>query len=120
MSMDIDVTPQGSTTLVKVYGRIVDGPPAEQFHSVLRKLISEEKANTIIDLAEVDWFDSIGIGILISHYVSVSKLGGRVLLLSANDKIKKLMKMVRLDSRFGWADSPEGARAWFENQASKD
>lgn len=118
--MDIEVIPQGETTLVKVRGRIVDGPPAEKFHGVLRKLISEQKANTIVDLAEVEWFDSIAIGILVSHYVSVSKLGGRVLLLSANDKIKKLMKIVRLDDRFGWKDSLEGARAWFENQESKD
>ncbi|MFQ5792051.1 MAG: hypothetical protein ACE5JI_16385 [Acidobacteriota bacterium] len=49
-----------------------------------------------------------------SHYVSVSKLGGRVAILNANDRVKTMMRMVRLDDRFGWAQVLEEALSWLE------
>jgi anti-anti-sigma factor len=112
--MEIRTTPRGNVTLVEVQGRIVDGPPAERLHKELRNLIAEKRWDTIFDLSGVDWFDSVAIGLLICHYVSVTQHGGKILILGANDKIKKLMKIVRLDDRFGWAEDLEEASDWFE------
>jgi anti-anti-sigma factor len=112
--MNVEITPHGSVTLVEVQGRIVDGQPAEQLQRALKALVRAKKSDTILDLAEVEWFDSLAIGILVSHYVSVTQLGGRILLLKANHKIKTLMRIVRLYDRFGWADDLHDALAWFE------
>jgi hypothetical protein len=51
----------------------------------------------------------------VCHYISVSKAGGRILILNASDKIKKLMKIVHLDDRFGWADDWDEAKTWFNS-----
>lgn len=116
--MEIKVHPSASVTVVEIRGRIVEGEPAAEVDKVLRGLIRNKKVNTILDVSEVSWFDSTAIGILVSHYVSAKKLGGRVLLLKANDKVKTLMKLVHLDQRFGWADDMDDARAWFEDPTS--
>lgn len=112
--MEIKIEPRGPATLVEIRGRIVDGEPAEHLSNALRSLVAESQNNTILDLGEVDWFDSTGIEIVVAHYVSVTKQGGRVVLLKANDRIKHLFKLVRLDDRFGWADDLEAALAWLE------
>ena len=111
--MEVRVTPEGEPAVVKISGRIVEGPPADDLEKALRALVREKRINTIVDVSKVSWFDSTAIGILISHYVSSKKLGGRVLLLNANDKIKTLMRMVHLYDRFGWADDMNAARSWF-------
>lgn len=111
--MDLAITPHGNVTVVKIQGQINDGRPAEQLQDALKELIRENRADTIFDLAGVKWFDSMAIGILVCHYVSVTRLEGRILFLGASDRIKILMKMVRLDDRFGWADDLDDALAWF-------
>ena len=92
----------------------MDGKPAEQLQKALSNLISENKTDTIFAIPSVDWFDSTGIGILVSHYVSVTKQGGRILLLGANEKVKFLLRLVRLEDRFGWAQELDEALSWFE------
>jgi anti-anti-sigma factor len=112
--MEIKATQRDDFTVVEIRGRIVDGEPAEQLHKALRKLVAEKRADTIFDLSGVEWFDSVAIGILVCYYISVSKAGGRTLILQASEKIKKLMKIVHLDDRFGWADDWDEALAWFK------
>ncbi len=112
--MEIRVSPEGEPAVVEISGRIVEGESADDFEKSLRALIRDKRINTIVDVSAVGWFDSTAIGILISHYVSSKKLGGQVLLLKANDKIKSLMRMVHLYDRFGWADDMNEARSWFK------
>ena len=115
--MDVKVDLEEDPVVVRVSGRIVEGPPADDLEQALRSLIRNKRTNTIIDVSQVAWFDSTAVGILISHYVSSKKLDGRVLLLRANDKIKSLMRLVHLYDRFGWADDMSAARSWFERSA---
>ncbi len=112
--MEIKVSLEGEPAVVEISGRIVEGESADAFAKALRALIRDKRISTIVDVSEVGWFDSTAIGILISHYVSSKKLGGQVLLLKANDKIKSLMRMVHLYDRFGWADDLNEARSWFK------
>jgi len=112
--MEIRISPEGEPAVVEISGRIVEGESADDFEKALRALIRDKRINTIVDVSDVVWFDSTAIGILISHYVSSKKLGGQVLLLKANDKIKSLMRMVHLYDRFGWADDMNEARSWFK------
>jgi anti-anti-sigma factor len=113
--MEVEVTNHGEISLVRLEGDIVDGHPAELLQSTLRELRSRGQLDTIVDLEGVTWFDSIAIGLLVAHYASVSRHGGRVLLLKADDKIKKLLELTRLSDRFGWAKEMEGALAWFND-----
>jgi anti-anti-sigma factor len=107
--MEIHTSFRGDITIVDIQGRIVDGEAAEDFHKELRGLIGEKRSDTIFDLSGVEWFDSVAIGILVSHYISAKRLGGKIVLLKANEKIKKLMHMVKLEDRFRWAEEMDEA-----------
>ena len=92
----------------------MDGEAAEQLHRELRTLVAEKKADTIFDLSGVEWFDSVAIGLLVCHYnLCVQDGAERSSFSNRTDKIKKLMKMVKLDDRFEWAKELDQALAAF-------
>ena len=111
--MEVDVTFHGDVARVRIRGRIVDGKPADELKQTLSKLLEQGKVNTIFDLWEVTWFDSLAIGILVGHYISVAGRGGKVMLLGANKKVRQIVEMVRVADRFGWSWDLEEALAWF-------
>jgi anti-anti-sigma factor len=111
--MEVDVSFHGDVTQVRIKGRIVDGKASDRLKQTLAKLVEEGKLNTIFDLWEVTWFDSLGIGILVGHYISVAGRGGKVMLLGANSKVRQIVEIVRVADRFGWAWDLEEALAWF-------
>ncbi len=112
--MDIEVKPKGTVTVVRVRGRIIDGEPANLLQDALRKLVRAQHVKTVFDFEGVTYLDSLAIGILVSHYVSVSLLGGGIVLLKADDKVEGLMRITRLTDRFGWASELEQAIKWFD------
>lgn len=112
--MDIQVKPKGAVTLVRVSGRIVDGDPAERLYDALRKLVRAQHVKTVFDLEHVTYLDSLAIGLFVSHYVSVSQLGGGIVFLNASSRAKELMRITRLSDRFGWASTLDEAVAWLE------
>lgn len=113
--MDIEVTDHGELSLLRLQGNIVDGSPAEILQSTFKEMRAEGRLDTIVDLEGVTWFDSIAIGLLVSHYASIDRRGGRILLLKADDKIRKLLEMTHLADRFGWASELPGTLEWFNN-----
>ena len=114
--MEIEVKPKGTVTVVRVRGRIVDGEPANLLQDALRKLVRAQHVKTVFDFEGVTYLDSLAIGILVSHYVSVSLLGGAIVLLKADDKVAELMRITRLTDRFGWAAELDEAIAWFDGE----
>jgi anti-anti-sigma factor len=112
--MIVDVSLHGDVARVRVNGRIVDGKPADDLKAALQKIAREGARDTIIDLEEVSWFDSLALGILVAHYASAARRGGRVALVHANEKIRSLMKLARVDDRFGWSADVADALRWLE------
>jgi anti-sigma B factor antagonist len=77
-----------------------------RFQEVLR---SESDA-TIIDLTDVPFMDSAGLGVLTISYVSHQKHGRKLLLVGANEGVQALFKMTRLDQLFEVFPTLESAR----------
>ena len=95
--------------MIRLSGRIINGESAAKLQETFQGFARDERIFTIIDLEHVTYFDSLAIGLLIAHYISVSQRGGRVLLLKADEKIRILMRMTRLEDRFAWVTDLEEA-----------
>jgi anti-sigma B factor antagonist len=68
------------------------------FQSAIRR---EQNSDTVIlDLSEVPYIDSSGLGSLVSAYVSRQKAGRRVALSGVNDRVLHLFEVTRTDSLF--------------------
>ena len=75
----------------------VDISNAHYFRKQLETALAEVKQNITIDLAELNYIDSTGLGVIIGVYGSVKKEGYSVKVLNPKDNVKKLLVISGLD-----------------------
>ncbi|MGH8016393.1 MAG: STAS domain-containing protein [Candidatus Zixiibacteriota bacterium] len=97
---------QGNVVIMEVSGKIMGGEETTMFHGKIHEYINQNKKNFLIDLAKVDWMNSIGLGMLISALTTVRNAGGRLVLANI-DKIESILTITRLISVFEHHDSRE-------------
>ena len=77
------------------------GPLTAENQSSFQNAVRRENSNTIIlDLTEVPYVDSAGLGSLVSACVSRQKAGQRVALSGVNERVLKLFQITRVEPLF--------------------
>ncbi len=112
--MKINVTEKYSAAIVQLKGNVMGGPEAQEFSDTLRKLLEQDKMNIIVDLADVKFMNSSGLGMLISGYTSVKNGGGHLKLANATEKINSLLVITKLITIFEHFESVDAAVESFE------
>ena len=86
----------GAVTVVDVSGRITLGEGSAALRHLLGNLVGQGRTKIVLDLGDVDYIDSSGIGELVSGYRTVTKAGGDLKLLHLTQKAHDLMQITRL------------------------
>ena len=100
---------QDGVVILEPKGKIMGGPDASLLHDKLHDVIEQGKRKVIIDLAQVDWMNSTGLGILISSYTTLRHHGGELKLANVTDKIQSLLTITKLVTVFDAHDSVDEA-----------
>lgn len=100
---------QNGVVILEPMGKIMGGPDASLLHDRLYDYIKQDKKRVVIDLAQVDWMNSTGLGILISGYTTLRNNEGQLKLANVTDKIQSLLTITKLVSVFEAFDSVEDA-----------
>ena len=95
---------QDDIVIFEVSGKIMGGDETTLFHGRMHEYINQNKKKVVIDLAKVDWMNSIGLGMLISAMTTVKKAGGRFVLADIG-KIESILTVTRLITVFEHFDS---------------
>jgi anti-sigma B factor antagonist len=77
-------------------GKLTGGPEAEQFRELFKALVSDGKVNIVINLKEVDWIASTGIGIMMRGYKTVREANGHFILVNVGERTKQIFNVLRL------------------------
>ncbi|MCK4633160.1 MAG: STAS domain-containing protein [candidate division Zixibacteria bacterium] len=112
--MKLSSKEQAGIVILEPRGKIMGGPDASLLHDKLHECIDGNQNRIIIDLAQVDWMNSTGLGILISSYTTLRNNGGHLKLANVTDKIKSLLTITKLVSVFEAFDSVDEAVASFK------
>ncbi|KAA3637294.1 MAG: anti-sigma factor antagonist [Calditrichaeota bacterium] len=99
---------EGEIVIIKVSGKIMGGDETTMFHGKIHEYITLNKKSIVVDLADVDWMNSVGLGMLISALTTVKNAGGRLVLANIT-KIESILTITRLISVFEHYDSREEA-----------
>jgi anti-sigma B factor antagonist len=91
-------------TIVDLSGRIVLGDETGQLRDTVRGLISQKKTKIILNLAEVDYIDSSGVGELVGSFTTVRKSGGELKLLNLTQKVQDVLQVTKLYTVFDIKD----------------
>ena len=92
--LTFEIARDGDSTLVKCHGRLVAGS-TEEFYQDVKRLLPQTKV-VIIDLAELTYVDSSGLGILVRLYTSARQARCELKLLHLGKQLRNLLKMTNL------------------------
>ena len=86
--------------LMDLRGRITLGPETEMVRSKLKELLDAGYHRIIFNLGGVTYVDSVGLGTLISSYISARNAGGNLKLLHLPVGVHQLLQITRLSTVF--------------------
>jgi anti-sigma B factor antagonist len=99
----------GDVTVVDVSGRITLGEGSSELRDALRDLVAKGNKKILLNLGDVSYIDSSGIGELVSGFTSVSNQGGQLKLLNLTKRVKDLLQITKLYTVFEVHDDEAAA-----------
>ena len=100
MSVKLTIRQVGDVTVMDAVGRITLGEGASTFRDSIRDLAAKGDKKILVNLSEVSYIDSSGIGEMVSSYTTVTNHGGQLKLLGLNKRVKDLLQITKLYTVF--------------------
>ena len=104
MKMTASTRLVGGVTIADLSGRIVLGEGSAGLRDLLRKLVSEGIKKILLNLRNVDYIDSSGLGELVSAFTSLRSQGGELKLLNLTKRVRALLQITKLLTVFDITD----------------
>lgn len=109
MSVKLNTRQVGDVSVVDVAGRITLGEGSSALRDLLRDMVSKGQKHILLNLGEVSYIDSSGIGELVSGFTTVTNSGGQLKLLGLNKRVKDLLQITKLYTVFDVHEDEAGA-----------
>ena len=109
----------GDVTILDLKGRLRVGGNTLALHKSIRCLMVEKKLLILLNLADVTYIDSCGLGELVASQVSVENKGGQIKLVGVTEKLRELFTATRLLSVFDAYENEAEAIQSFADHDSK-
>ena len=111
MSMKVTTRIVDHVAILDLSGRITLGEGSVQLRDAIRDLVAQGQKNILLNLSEVNYIDSSGIGELVSAYTTVRNQGGELKLLNLTRKVHDLLQITKLYTVFDVKDDEASAIA---------
>ena len=102
--MTITTREVSHVTIVDINGRITLGDETGLLRDTVRNLIDQGKKKIVLNLANVDYVDSSGVGELVSSFTTVRNAGGELKLLNLTKKVQDVLYVTKLYTVFDVKD----------------
>jgi anti-sigma B factor antagonist len=114
--MDIKIEERliGQVTVLDIVGRLAIDQGVERLKDKINSLISQERTHIVLNLKNVPYIDSVGLGQLVAAFGSVKKTSGALKLLNVNSRNHDLLSITRLVTIFESFDSEAEAVQSFQ------
>ncbi len=113
MSAKLTIRQVGDVTVVDVAGRITLGEGASALRTTLRDQAASGHKKLLLNLAEVSYIDSSGIGEMVSGFTTVTNNGGQLKLIGLSKRVKDLLQITKLYTVFeAFDDETEAVRSF--------
>lgn len=98
--MRVKTSEKYNALVIGLKGNVMGGDDTKEFNELLHKLIEEGKKNVIVDLGDVKFMNSSGLGMLIGGLTTMKKAEGQLKLARVTDKIESLLIITKLITIF--------------------
>ncbi len=107
--MQIHERPVGDVMIVDLSGKMTLGEGDELLRDKVNSLVQQGQKKIILNLAEVPYIDSAGLGEIVRTYTTVSRQGGSLKLLNLTKRIQDLLAITKLLTVFETFDNEQDA-----------
>lgn len=112
--LDVRERQAGDVSILDLSGSVRIGEGSIALRNAIRTLVEGNKTKILLNLADVKYMDSSGIGELIANYTTISRNNGQLKLLNLTGKIKDLLVITKLLTVFDTYDSEAEALNSFQ------
>ncbi len=109
MSVKLSTRQVGDVSVVDVAGRITLGEGSSMLRDLMREMVGKGQKKILLNLGDVSYIDSSGIGELVSGFTTVTNSGGEMKLLNLNKRVKDLLQITKLYTVFDVHEDEAGA-----------
>jgi len=109
VGIDFSTRSSDGITIVDLKGRITLGEGTVTVRDTVHDLLSKGQNRILLNLGDVNYIDSSGIGELVSAFTAAKKQGGDLKLLNLTKKIHDLLQITKLYTVFDVKDDEEMA-----------
>ncbi len=113
MSIKLNTRQVGDVTVMDLAGRITLGEGSSTLRDSLKELVAKGEKKILLNLGDVTYIDSSGIGELVSGFTTVTNQSGQLKLLSLSKRVKDLLQITKLYTVFEvFDDEAEAVRSF--------
>ena len=117
MALEIQEREREGIVILDLKGRLIVGEPVSSLREKVREMIDDGKLNIILDLENVDYIDSTGLGGLVISFTSVKKAGGALKILKLSKRNIELLILTKLTTVFEiFMDEQDAINSFFPNR----
>jgi anti-sigma B factor antagonist len=109
MTMQMTERQVGLVTILDLTGTITIGDEADGLKDKINSLILQDRTSVLLNLAEISYIDSGGLGQLVASHSSLAKTDGALKLVHVNKRNHHLLSITRLVTVFDVFDSENEA-----------
>jgi len=100
MSASVSIRHEGKVAIIDLSGRITLNEGAGSIRSTVKAVMEGGHQDILLNMSDVTYIDSAGLGELSSAYIAVSRVGGRLKLCSPQPKVHAMLQVTRLYTLF--------------------
>jgi len=116
--MKVNTRELDEVTILDLSGQIKLGEDTSVLRETVKQLVSRGRKKILLNLGDVNYIDSSGIGELIAAFTSVRNQGGDLMLLHLTKKVQDLLQITKLYTVFHVMDDEAAAIAAFSGEFS--
>jgi anti-sigma B factor antagonist len=113
MSVKADLRHTGNVAIVDLAGKITLGEGSGLLRSTIKDLVTSGHKAILLNLKDVSYLDSAGLGEMVGSYASVTHQGGQIKLVNVQSKVHDLLQITKLYTVFAaYSDEAEAVRSF--------
>ena len=113
MSLHITESVVDGVTVIALSGRIILGEESNALREKLKSLATSGTSKIVLNMAEIDYIDSSGLGTLVAAHLSAQNAGAAVRLCNLGHKFNEVLQLTKLMTVFDVYDTEAAAVASF-------
>lgn len=113
--MDYKIESNDNINVITMEGSLLADIQSRDILQKVTDFINDEKVNFVIEMSELKFINSSGLGMLLTCLTKARKAGGEVVLANVPEQVNNLLVITKLNSIFNTAESLEEALAKFNS-----